>query len=44
MIGFKLGKDSQALTYLERIDKEFKESQEANMVAVQIAKLKSILK
>ena len=44
MIGSKLGKDSQALTYLERIDKEFKESQEANMVAVQIAKLKSILK
>ena len=34
MIGSKLGKDSQALTYLERIDKEFKESQEANMVAV----------
>ena len=44
MIGSKLGKDTQALTYLERIDKEFKESQEANMVAVQIAKLKSILK
>ena len=44
MIGSKLGKDSQALTYLERIDKEFKESQEANMVAVHIAKLKSILK
>lgn len=44
MIGSKLGKDSQALTYLERIEKEFKESQEANMVAVQIAKLKSILK
>ena len=44
MIGSKLGKDSQALIYLERIDKEFKESQEANMVAVQIAKLKSILK
>ena len=44
MIGSKLGKDSQALTYLERIDKEFKKSQEANMVAVQIAKLKSILK
>ena len=44
MIGSKLGKDSQALTYLERIDKEFKESQEANMVPVQIAKLKSILK
>ena len=44
MIGSKLGRDLQALTYLERIDKEFKESQEANMVAVQIAKLKSILK
>jgi TolA-binding protein len=44
MMSSKLGKDSQALTYLERINKEFKESQEANMVTVQIAKLKSMLK
>ena len=43
MIGFKLGKNKQAIAYLERIKKEFKESREANMVSVQIAKIKSII-
>ena len=43
MIGFNLGKNKQAIAYLERIKKEFKESREANMVSVQIAKIKSII-
>ena len=43
MISSKLGKNKQALAYLERIKKEFKESREANMVSVQIAKIKSII-
>jgi len=42
IIGSKLGKNKQALAYLERIKKEFKESGEAKMVSVQIAKIKSI--
>ena len=44
MVGSKLGKNAQALTYLNRIEKEFKESQEASRVAIQIAKLKSVMK
>ena len=43
IIGSKLGKNKQALAYLERIKKEFKESREAKMVSVQIAKIKSII-
>jgi len=43
IIGSKLGKNKQALAYLERIKKEFKESGEAKMVSVQIAKIKSIM-
>tara|TARA_X000001036_G_scaffold144411_1_gene137262 strand:+ start:1186 stop:1953 length:768 start_codon:yes stop_codon:yes gene_type:complete len=43
IIGSKLGKNKQALAYLERIKKEFKESHEAKMVSVQIAKIKSII-
>ena len=43
MISSKLGKNKQALAYLERIKKDFKESREAKMVSVQIAKIKSII-
>ena len=43
MIGSKLGKNKQSIAYLERIKKEFKESREAKMVSVQIAKIKSII-
>jgi hypothetical protein len=43
MIGSKLGKNIQSIAYLERIKKEFKESPEAKMVSVQIAKIKSII-
>ena len=44
MLGAELGKNSQALIYLKRIEKEFKESQEANFAEVQIAKLETLLK
>ncbi len=44
MIGSKLEKNIQSLAYLERIKKEFKESQEANIVDVQISKIKSSIK
>ena len=43
MIGSKLGRNKQSIAYLERIKKEFKESREAKMVSVQIAKIKSII-
>ena len=44
MLGAKLGKNSQALVYLKRIEKEFKESQEAGLVEVQIAILETLMK
>ncbi len=44
MLGAELGKNSQALVFLKRIDKEFKESQEAGLVEVQIARLETVMK
>ena len=43
MIGSEIGKNSQALSFLKRIEKEFPESNEASLVAVQIAKLETLL-
>ena len=43
MISVRLKKNSQSLSYLNRIKKEFPESDEANLVDVQIAKLVSLL-
>ena len=42
MTGTQLGKNSQALSYLRRIENEFPDSEEATLVAVQIAKLEAI--
>jgi len=44
MVGEELGKNAQALSYLKRIEKEFPESKEASLVAVQIAKFEILLK
>ena len=44
MVGEELGKNAQALSYLKRIEKEFPESKEASLVAVQIAKFETLLK
>lgn len=43
MIGSEIGKNSQALSFLKRIEKEFPKSNEASLVAVQIAKLETLL-
>src|SRR6056300_1511422 len=43
MIGAEIGKTSQALSFLKRIEKEFPKSNEASLVAVQIAKLETLL-
>tara|TARA_B100001989_G_C24529987_1_gene461050 strand:+ start:311 stop:1081 length:771 start_codon:yes stop_codon:yes gene_type:complete len=43
MIGVELDKITKSLSYLMRIKKEFPESEEANYVDVQIAKLKTLL-
>ena len=44
MMGASIGKIKQALTYLKRIEKEFPESKEAQLVVVQIGRLETILK
>lgn len=43
MIGSELGKNSQALSFLKRIEKEFPEAQEARLVEVQIAKIETLM-
>ena len=43
MIGSELGKNSQALSFLKRIEKEFSEAQEARLVEVQIAKIETLM-
>ena len=43
MIGSELGKNSQALSFLKRIEKEFPEAQEAKLVEVQIAKIETLM-
>ena len=44
MMGASIGKIQQALTFLKRIEKEFSESNEAELVGVQIGKLETLLK
>ncbi len=44
MMGASIGKIKQALTFLKRIEKEFLESTEAELVGVQIGKLETLLK
>ena len=44
MMGASIGKTKQALTFLKRIEKEFSESTEAELVGVQIGKLETLLK
>ena len=44
MMGASIGKIQQALTFLKRIEKEFSESTEAELVGVQIGKLETLLK
>jgi hypothetical protein len=43
-MGVSIGKTKQALTFLKRIEKEFSESTEAELVGVQIGKLETLLK
>ena len=43
MVGVELDKITKSLSYLIRIKEEFPESEEANYVDVQIAKLKTLL-
>ena len=43
MTGAEIGKNSQALAFLKRIEKEFPKSAEASLVAVQIAKLETLM-
>ena len=44
IMGASIGKIQQALTFLKRIEKEFSESTEAELVGVQIGKLETLLK
>ena len=44
IMGVSIGKTKQALTFLKRIEKEFSESTEAELVGVQIGKLETLLK